>query len=174
MLPHPPRDSAELPDRVRQGRASWSTRSYVSRVPEGRLILQTVRSHDQYNTTIYGLDDRYRGIHNGRRVVFVNPDDLAALGIADGTMVDIVSEWTDGIRAARVGDSGSCPTRRRAAARRPTSPRPTCWCRWSRRPTESNTPSSKQMIVRLEHGQLRVLAGSRARPVAGRPSPQRP
>ena len=62
-------------------------------VPEGRLLLQTLRSHDQFNTTIYGLDDRYRGIKNGRRVVFVHPDDIAALGLADGSMVDLVSEW---------------------------------------------------------------------------------
>jgi anaerobic selenocysteine-containing dehydrogenase len=65
-------------------------------VPPGRLLLQTVRSHDQYNTTIYGLDDRYRGISQGRRVVFVGTDDIAALGLAAGDVVDIVSEWTDG------------------------------------------------------------------------------
>ena len=41
-------------------------------VPEGHLILQTMRSHDQFNTTVYGLDDRYRGITGGRQVVFVN------------------------------------------------------------------------------------------------------
>ena len=46
-------------------------------VPEGHLLLQTVRSHDQFNTTVYGLDDRYRGIKGGRRVVFVNTDDLS-------------------------------------------------------------------------------------------------
>ena len=56
----------------------------------------TVSSHDQYNTTIYGLDDRYRGISQGRRVVFVRPADIAALGLTDGQMVDIVSEWRDG------------------------------------------------------------------------------
>ena len=48
-------------------------------VPPGRLVLQTLRSHDQYNTTIYGLDDRYRGVKGGRRVVFVNPADIDAL-----------------------------------------------------------------------------------------------
>ena len=42
-------------------------------VPAGRLVLQTLRSHDQYNTTIYGLSDRYRGVSGGRRVIFVNP-----------------------------------------------------------------------------------------------------
>ncbi len=41
-------------------------------VPPGHLLLQTIRSHDQFNTTVYGLDDRYRGMHGGRRVVFVS------------------------------------------------------------------------------------------------------
>ena len=65
-------------------------------VPEGRLLLQSLRSHDQYNTTIYGLEDRYRGIHGGRRVVFVNPLDIADLGVEEGEIVDLVSEWKDG------------------------------------------------------------------------------
>ena len=61
-----------------------------------------MRSHDQFNTTIYGLDDRYRGVKGGRRVVFVNPDDLRDLGFADGDVIDLVSEWRDGIeRVAR-------------------------------------------------------------------------
>src|SRR5690606_37938987 len=62
-------------------------------IPHGRLLLQTLRSHDQYNTTIYGKDDRYRGITGGRRVVLVNPRDIAELGFADGEIVDLVSEW---------------------------------------------------------------------------------
>ena len=50
----------------------------------GQLLMMTIRSHDQYNTTIYGLDDRYRGIRGGRRVVFVNEDDLAGAGAGAG------------------------------------------------------------------------------------------
>lgn len=50
--------------------------------PAGHLILQTLRSHDQFNTTIYGLDDRYRGITNARRILLVNPDDLRERDIA--------------------------------------------------------------------------------------------
>ncbi len=65
-------------------------------MPDGRLLLQTIRSHDQFNTTIYGLDDRYRGVKGGRRVVFVHRDDIAALRFDDGDVVDLVSEWTDG------------------------------------------------------------------------------
>ena len=67
-------------------------------MPPGRLILQTMRSHDQYNTTIYGLDDRYRGVKGGRRVVFVNPADIETFGLDDGDRVDLVSEFTNGGR----------------------------------------------------------------------------
>jgi molybdopterin-dependent oxidoreductase alpha subunit len=60
-------------------------------VPPGRLLLMTVRSHDQFNTTIYSDDDRYRGISGDRRVVFVHPDDLRALGLGAGARVDVIS-----------------------------------------------------------------------------------
>ncbi len=62
------------------------------------LTLTTVRSHDQYNTTVYGFDDRYRGIHGERRVLFIGGADLARLGLAAGQRVDIVSVWHDGER----------------------------------------------------------------------------
>ena len=61
------------------------------------LILQTMRSHDQYNTTIYSLDDRYRGVKGQRDVVFVNQADLDRLGVAAGEKVDLVALWDDGI-----------------------------------------------------------------------------
>lgn len=61
----------------------------------------TVRSHDQYNTTIYGLDDRYRGVFGHRRVVFINKNDLARLGLVAGQWVDMTSLWQDGERVAR-------------------------------------------------------------------------
>jgi molybdopterin-dependent oxidoreductase alpha subunit len=60
------------------------------------LRLTTVRSHDQYNTTIYGFDDRYRGIHGRRDVVFVHAEDLAALGLDGGAAVDLVARGPDG------------------------------------------------------------------------------
>ncbi|GKW10341.1 oxidoreductase [Pectobacterium carotovorum subsp. carotovorum] len=61
------------------------------------FTLQTLRSHDQYNTTIYGLDDRYRGVYGQREVLFMHPDDIAALGLEDGDRVDIETLWNDGI-----------------------------------------------------------------------------
>jgi molybdopterin-dependent oxidoreductase alpha subunit len=57
----------------------------------GRLVLQTIRSHDQFNTTIYGPDDRYRGISNARKIILVNPEDLLERGLSPGTPVDITS-----------------------------------------------------------------------------------
>ena len=56
----------------------------------------TMRSHDQYNTTIYGMDDRYRGVYGQRRVVFINDKDIRALGMQDGDWVDIQTVWSDG------------------------------------------------------------------------------
>ena len=60
------------------------------------FTLQTTRSHDQYNTTIYGHDDRYRGVFGQRRVLFINRDDIRALGMKDGDWVDIHTVWDDG------------------------------------------------------------------------------
>lgn len=95
VLPHPPRDSRTFP--TASGRAIFSTTPLsVIQLPEGHLLLQTFRSHDQFNTTFYDLNDLYRGIKGGRRVVFVNPDDMRALGYHDGSVVDLISEWEDG------------------------------------------------------------------------------
>jgi molybdopterin-dependent oxidoreductase alpha subunit len=96
VLPNGPRDSRSFSTESGLAHFTANLLEYP-KVPAGRLLLQTLRSHDQYNTTIYGKDDRYRGIKNGRRVVFVNQADLDAFGIADGTMVDLVSEWKDGV-----------------------------------------------------------------------------
>ncbi|MFL5347197.1 MAG: FdhF/YdeP family oxidoreductase [Hyalangium sp.] len=67
----------------------------------GQLLMMTIRSHDQYNTTLYGLDDRYRGIRNGRRVVLLNPEDLRALGLTEGQVVDLTSHFRGETRVAR-------------------------------------------------------------------------
>ncbi|WP_027488909.1 FdhF/YdeP family oxidoreductase [Allorhizobium undicola] len=64
---------------------------------ENRFALQTFRSHDQYNTTVYGLDDRYRGVYGERQVIFIHPEDLKALNAKAGDRVDVVSEFEDGV-----------------------------------------------------------------------------
>ena len=60
---------------------------------ENELVMMTVRSHDQFNTTIYGLDDRYRGIYNGRHVIFMNPDDMLQRRLKSGDKVTIRSRF---------------------------------------------------------------------------------
>lgn len=67
------------------------------------FVLQTLRSHDQYNTTIYGLDDRYRGVYGQREVLFINAQDLAMLGMKDGEWVEIETLWNDGVERKVVG-----------------------------------------------------------------------
>ncbi len=92
LLPNPGRDRSFAPI---GGRAKFTIATPPDlTLPAGRLRMMTIRSHDQYNTTIYGLDDRYRGIRNERRVVFLNPDDIAALGLVERQVVDLVSEWS--------------------------------------------------------------------------------
>jgi molybdopterin-dependent oxidoreductase alpha subunit len=147
-LPHPPRDRRTFPTPT--GRAAFVVHELVvTEVPAGRLLLQTMRSHDQYNTTIYGLDDRYRGVHNGRRVVFVNPTDLESLGIADESIVDIVSEWTDGsTRRAPGFRVVGYPTPKGCAAT--YFPEANVLVPLDSTAEGSNTPSSKSIIVRLE------------------------
>lgn len=63
----------------------------------GQYVLQTFRSHDQYNTTIYGMNDRYRGVYGERRVVFVNPADMAEIGVEAGDRADIIGQFDDGV-----------------------------------------------------------------------------
>ncbi|MCW3479543.1 FdhF/YdeP family oxidoreductase [Neisseriaceae bacterium JH1-16] len=67
------------------------------RYGERLMTLMTTRSHDQYNTTIYALDDRYRGVFGQRRVVFINPADIAMLGFKNGDWIDMSTVWDDGI-----------------------------------------------------------------------------
>ncbi len=95
-LPHGPRDDRTFA--TADGRAQFTVNELTfAEAPPGTLLLQTMRSHDQYNTTIYGLDDRYRGIHDGRRVVLVARADLDERGLDDGVLVDLRSVGPDGV-----------------------------------------------------------------------------
>jgi molybdopterin-dependent oxidoreductase alpha subunit len=132
------------------GRANFTVNELsVLRPPGGRLILQTLRSHDQFNTTIYGLDDRYRGIEGGRHVVFVSPPDLAELGLAGGQYVDLISEWDDGVSRRATGFRiVAYPTARGCAAA--YYPETNVLVPLESTADMSNQPTSKSIIVRLE------------------------
>jgi molybdopterin-dependent oxidoreductase alpha subunit len=146
-LPHAPRDARAFPTST--GKANFTVNPVTS--PEagpGRLLLQTLRSHDQFNTTIYGLDDRYRGIHDGRRVVLVNPEDARELGLVDGAYCDLVSEWSDGDRRAPHFRIVHYPMARGCAAA--YFPEANVLVPLDSVAETSNTPTSKSIVVRFE------------------------
>jgi molybdopterin-dependent oxidoreductase alpha subunit len=72
----------------------------IHKFADGELVMMTIRTHDQFNTTIYGLEDRYRGIHKERRVVLMNPADIASRNLRTGQVVDLTSHFDDGERHA--------------------------------------------------------------------------
>jgi anaerobic selenocysteine-containing dehydrogenase len=87
--------------RTQSGRAEFTVHAIPHiELAEGQYLMATVRSHDQYNTTIYGLDDRYRGIFGERRVVMMNPEDIDEAGLKEGQVVDLTSHFEDGERHA--------------------------------------------------------------------------
>ena len=123
--------------------------------PPGRLILQTLRSHDQFNTTIYSLNDRYRGIKAGRDVIFVHPDDITELGLADGQRVDIFSEWPgEPDRELRNYRVVSYPTAKGCAAA--YFPEANVLIPLGSAADRSNTPVSKAILVRLEPAEVLI------------------
>ena len=68
---------------------------------KNQFIMMTIRTHDQYNTTIYGLDDRYRGVINERRVIFMNPTDMKEQGLEKLDTVDLISHFNQEERIAK-------------------------------------------------------------------------
>lgn len=146
-LPNPVRDHCVF--QTKTGKANFSINQTSDiRLNEDELMMMTIRSHDQYNTTIYGLDDRYRGISGGRRVVFICEKDMLKLGFEAGETIDLTSHYNNKIR--------------RAEGFRivPYAIPPGCIATYfpeanSLVPTEqvaegSRTPISKSVVVRLE------------------------
>jgi molybdopterin-dependent oxidoreductase alpha subunit len=96
VLPRPP---AERRFATSSGKAELRVVTLPElEVPSGRLVLMTIRSHDQFNTTVYTDDDRYRGVMGDRRVVLMNEHDIAELGLAPDQRVDVTSHWSEGVR----------------------------------------------------------------------------
>ena len=148
VLPHPPRDTRTFA--TASGRAHFTV-SHVETidVPPGHLLLQTLRSHDQFNTTIYGLSDRYRGIEGGRNVVMLSAADIQGLGLRSGDLVDIIAHWAGDdvdrrVHGFRVVEYATPPGT--AAAYYPeTNP----LVPLGSTAEHSNTPTSKSVVVRL-------------------------
>jgi molybdopterin-dependent oxidoreductase alpha subunit len=99
-LPNLPRDKREWATPSRK--ANFTIHPIPRTILQpGQLVMMTVRSHDQFNTTVYGLHDRYRGVHNERRVIFMNPHDVAELGLRASQVVDLTSHFEGETRLAR-------------------------------------------------------------------------
>ena len=98
-LPHPARDRREFTNK--EQKAKFTVHEIeIEPLEPGQYLMMTIRSHDQFNTTIYGLDDRYRGIYNGRRVIFMNLDDMQEAGLQQGQFVDLTSHFRGENRTA--------------------------------------------------------------------------
>ncbi|MFF7094529.1 FdhF/YdeP family oxidoreductase [Streptomyces rubradiris] len=136
--------------RTETGKARFTRNErVVPRAPQGHLLLQTLRSHDQWNTVPYTDNDRYRGIHGSRHVVLVNPADLSELGLAPGDRVDLVSVWEDGIeRRAENFAVVSYPAAKGSAAA--YYPETNVLVPLDSVADMSNQPTSKGIVVRLE------------------------
>ena len=99
-----PQPARERVFQTPSGRAEFSLAPLPDVIPASAatLVLQTMRSHDQWNTTVYSADDRYRGVKNVRELIFLHADDMRERGIAEGDLVDIVATSKDGTtRSAR-------------------------------------------------------------------------
>jgi anaerobic selenocysteine-containing dehydrogenase len=119
-------------------------------LPDGAYRMMTVRTHDQYNTTVYGNDDRYRGIRGGRRVVFVNEDDMREAGLTGGSLVDITNDFGGKRRIAQRFTVVPYPIPRRCVAT--YFPEANVLVPLNKYAEGSYTPASKDVIVRLTRG----------------------
>jgi len=114
---------------------------------QDQYLMMTIRSHDQFNTSIYGLDDRYRGIHNGRRVVFLNADDVSAAGLKEGQTVDLTSYFEGQERFARSFVVVPYSIPRRCAAT--YFPETNVLVPLESVADKSNTPASKSVVISI-------------------------
>jgi molybdopterin-dependent oxidoreductase alpha subunit len=128
----------------------------------GQLLMMTIRSHDQFNTTVYGLDDRYRGVYGGRRVVLMNEHDMAARRLGKGDVVDLTSHFGGETRRAERFVALPYPIPRGCCAT--YFPEANVLVPLGQHARKSRTPASKSVIVTV------VASVSQAKtPVARRP-----
>ena len=146
-LPNPPRDSRTF--NTDSGKANFRVHSISAiSVERDQFVMMTIRSHDQYNTTIYGLDDRYRGIKQSRRIVLMCKKDMERLGIKTGAMVDLTSHFE--------GDTLTAPKWRVVEYDIPSGniatyfPEANCLIPLNSVAKGSNTPTSKSVCVTVQ------------------------
>ena len=145
-LPNDARDRRKFNNR--EGRAKFIISPLPAhRLAPGQYLMTTVRSHDQFNTTIYGLNDRYRGVYNGRRVIFMNADDIAAAGLQPGQLVDLTSYFENETRVVR--DFMIAPIDIARGCTATYFPEANALVSINNSAERSNTPVSKSVIIRI-------------------------
>jgi anaerobic selenocysteine-containing dehydrogenase len=130
------------------GRAEFTVHPLPNhRLEPDQFLMMTIRSHDQFNTSIYGLDDRYRGIYNGRRVIFLNRQDMEAANLREGELVDLISHFEGEQRVARRFAVVPYSIPRRCAAT--YFPETNVLVPIRSVAEKSNTPASKSVVISI-------------------------
>ena len=151
LLPNAPRDRREFTTTT--GKANFTVHPiHPVRLEPGQLLMMSMRSHDQFNTTVYGLDDRYRGVYNERRVILMNPDDMRERGLEAGQVVDLTSHYNGERRVARQFIVVEFPIPRRCTAT--YYPETNVLVPIGSVAERSNTPTSKFVILTVERAAL--------------------
>ena len=146
-LPNAARDKREF--RNKEGKAKFIVSDLTRHELEpGQYLMTTVRSHDQFNTTIYGLSDRYRGVYNGRRVIFMNEEDMKAAVLQPGQLVDLTSYHRDEKRIARHFMVAPIKIARGCTAT--YFPEANVLVSINSSADRSNTPASKSVVITIE------------------------
>jgi molybdopterin-dependent oxidoreductase alpha subunit len=146
-LPNDPRDRRQFDTPT--GKATFIISELAPiKLEPGQYLMMTVRSHDQFNTTIYGLNDRYRGIYNGRRVVFMNSEDVEAAGLQQGQLVDLTSHYEGEERVARHFMVAPCKIARHCTAT--YFPETNVLVPINSTALRSNTPTSKSLVISIQ------------------------
>jgi molybdopterin-dependent oxidoreductase alpha subunit len=154
-LPNGPRDSRTFA--TQSGKAIFTTHTIArEELAADQFVMMTIRTHDQFNTTIYGLDDRYRGVFNGRRVVFLNRDDIAARGWMQGQLVDLTSHFRGEKRVASTFMIAPYDIPRGCAAT--YFPEANVLVPIDSVADGSNTPTSKYVVITIEPSNAGVAA----------------
>jgi molybdopterin-dependent oxidoreductase alpha subunit len=143
-----PNSSRELRFTTQTGKANFSSAPVeMIKLEPGMLLMMTIRSHDQFNTTIYGLNDRYRGVFNERRVIYMNAKDIAFNNLNPGDLVDLIGNYDGTERVARkfIVIEFSIPEGCAATY----FPETNVLVPINSTAVKSNTPTSKSVVIRV-------------------------
>ena len=149
---HLPCAASQREFRTTSGKATFTVHQLPKHeLKPGQFLMMTIRSHDQFNTSIYGLEDRYRGIKNGRRVVFLNENDIREARLRPGDSVDLISHFEDEERIASNFTVVSYDIPPRCAAT--YFPEANVLVPVRSVAEKSNTPTSKSVVISLRRCQ---------------------